>query len=166
MLVQEREQCREVVKLLRAKIDEVKAGAQAKHEEYWQAEQAYRQQRIADRARRDAEWAATKAERDAAYKARQAELAGEPFNQEVGYEPYNLLRNTVSSLITIGSRRQPQDPLPAQASPALPRLAGDSVRASRSILGTLHDGGEGRGGGRGKAGGGAGRHARHREGKG
>lgn len=72
-----------MVKLLRAKIDEVKAAAQVKNDEYWQAEQAWREQRMVDKIRRDAEWAATKAERDAAHKARMAELAGEPFNQEV-----------------------------------------------------------------------------------
>ena len=80
---QERDQCREVVKLLRAKIDEVKAAAQAKHDEYWQAELAWREQRAAERQRRDAEYQAQRAERDAAYKARMAELAGEPFHQEV-----------------------------------------------------------------------------------
>lgn len=71
------------MKLLRARIDEVKAAAQAKNDEYWNAELAWREQRMADKVRRDAEWAATKAERDAAYKARMVELAGEPFNQEV-----------------------------------------------------------------------------------
>ena len=82
-LLQERDQCREVVKLLRAKVDEVKGAAQVKNDEYWQGEQAYRESRAAEKIRRDAEWVATKAERDVAYKARQAELAGEPFNQEV-----------------------------------------------------------------------------------
>ena len=80
---QERDQCREVVKLLRAKIEEVKAAAQAKHDEYWQAELAWREQRAADKQRRDAEYLAQRAEREAAHKARMAELAGEPFHQEV-----------------------------------------------------------------------------------
>lgn len=80
---QERDQCREVVKLLRAKIEEVKAAAQAKHDEYWQAELAWREQRAAEKQRRDAEYQAQRAEREAAHKARMAELAGEPFHQEV-----------------------------------------------------------------------------------
>ena len=72
-----------MVKLLRAKIEEVKGAAQAKHDEYWQAELAWREQRAVERQRRDAEYQAQRAERDAAYKARMAELAGEPFHQEV-----------------------------------------------------------------------------------
>ena len=87
---QERDQCREVVKLLRAKIDEVKGAAQVKNDEYWQAELAWREQRMADKVRRDQEWAATKLEREAAHKARMAELAGEPFNQEVLLQPLGL----------------------------------------------------------------------------
>ena len=90
--VQERDQCREVVKLLRARIDEVKAAAQVKNDEYWNAELAWREQRTADKVRRDAEWAATKVERDVAYKARMAELAGEPFNQEVRRSTSETLR--------------------------------------------------------------------------
>ena len=82
-VLQERDQCREVVKLLRAKVEEVKAASQVKNDEYWEGEQAWREQRAADKIRRDAEWAVEKAERDVAYKARQAELAGEPFNREV-----------------------------------------------------------------------------------
>ena len=81
--MQERDQCREVVKLLRAKIEEVKAAAQAKHDEYWQAELAWREQRAAEKQRRDTEYQAQRAEHDAAHRARMAELAGEPFHQEV-----------------------------------------------------------------------------------
>ncbi len=95
-LLQERDQCREVVKLLRAKIEEVKTAAQAKHDEYWQAELAWREQRAAEKQRRDAEYQAQRAEREAAHRARMAELAGEPFHQEVGYGrkscTYELLR--------------------------------------------------------------------------
>ena len=50
-------------------------------------------------ARRDEEYAAMRAEREKERKARQAELAGEPFNKEVNLLTNHMQSKAVSSLI-------------------------------------------------------------------
>jgi len=80
---QERDDAREVIRLAIEKIKQLRAEHREKHEEWWQGEQSWREQRARDKARRDEEYVAIRAEREKERKARQAELAGEPFNKEV-----------------------------------------------------------------------------------
>lgn len=82
-LIQERDDCRDVINELYAKIKAIRADFNEKKDEYFARQREFRQQQQEEQAERRAKQQQEWEERQAERKARQAEMAGEPFDKEV-----------------------------------------------------------------------------------
>ncbi|KAL3151875.1 hypothetical protein ABBQ38_012836 [Trebouxia sp. C0009 RCD-2024] len=82
-LIQEREDCRAVINELYSTVKDIRADFRVKLDEYYERQREFKVQQQEEqrerRARQQQEWEERQAER----KARQAEMAGEPFDKEV-----------------------------------------------------------------------------------
>ncbi|KAK9804196.1 hypothetical protein WJX72_000615 [[Myrmecia] bisecta] len=82
-LIEERNECREVINAAYTAVKEIRAAHRAKVDEFYEREREWKAQQNEERKRKQELYQKERAERDAARKARDAEMAGEPFDKEV-----------------------------------------------------------------------------------